>query len=155
MTSLKITITSVTNIAVIIGLLLVGYEIHQANTALEREFELLVAESLSRGTEEYHEFTSPIVGNRELAELWISGIAGEELDEVDEIRFRMLAAELIQLRRGMFDRWSLVLKTDVDWVFKYVKADIERVGLKKEYEQFVHDHPNIAFSKGVRKLLQE
>ena len=78
----------VANLAILVGIVLLVLEIQQNTRATN-------ISSLDSTLSQYNHFRENIIRDREVAELWENGLAEEELDGPDSIRFNMLVNELM------------------------------------------------------------
>lgn len=84
-------------VAVIATLIFLALQVRHGSRMIDQQNALAESDSVTRSVDLIDQWRMTIVSNRELAELWSKGLAQEELDEVDTLRFR----ELMMLRCGI------------------------------------------------------
>ena len=116
----------ITNVGVITGLILIAYEIHQNNIALEREARISYVETVDgiRGAWQNWEYT--IIENREVADIWMRGNAGEQLDRLEEFRFELLAKENYRLIEQNYRQYTMIDGEPADWAVRQLAGTVRR-----------------------------
>ncbi len=116
----------ITNIGVITGLILIAYEIHQNNIALEREARISYVETVDgiRGAWQNWEYT--IIENREVADIWMRGNAGEPLDRLEAFRFNQLARENYRLIEQNYRQYTMIDGEPADWTIRQLAGTVRR-----------------------------
>ena len=94
-----------TNVGVIIGLLLVAFQIEQTNESLNLERSQWQTEFRADRHQLLTATTSMIAADKELTTLWQKGLLGEGLDEDDTFRFQMIADQY------MWGVWNVFMNT--------------------------------------------
>jgi hypothetical protein len=114
-----------TNIGVIVGLVFVAYEIHQNSLSLETEARISRIEVYDATREAWQSWHLAIVENRDVADLWLRGKAGEPLDPVDAHRFELLARQLFMLIAQNYRQFSTMTEEPADWAIQQL-AEVAR-----------------------------
>ncbi len=116
----------ITNIGVITGLILIAYEIHQNNIALEQEARISRIEVVDgiRGAWQNWEYV--IIENRDVADIWMRGNAGEPLDPLEEFRFDLLAREMYRLISQNYRQYSTIDGEPADGVVQQLIEATQR-----------------------------
>lgn len=84
-------------VAVVISLLYVGFQVQQNNQALWRqENDVTMAQ--------WQIIRQGVIADREVAQLWVTGLKGERLSEADAVRFEMLMSEFTWATFHIWDR---------------------------------------------------
>jgi hypothetical protein len=146
----------ITNIGVIGGLVLVAYEIRQNSVALEQQqriSEVEVTDGL-RGAWQNWEYA--IIENADVADIWMRGNAGEELDPLDEFRYAQLTREMFRLTAQNYVQYSTISGASADWVInQLIQAAREtprRQAIFKEQIEYVKDIGNSNFQSFVDRI---
>lgn len=108
-----------TNIAVLVGVILLIFELRQNHEILELDHKLAVLEASHLDVARFTAWRQEIISDHEVADLFIRGSAGEELESVDHFRFVALCNDLFWAGALMHER-STALQRDV-----YEQATIE------------------------------
>ena len=114
-----------TNIGVIVGLVFVAYEIHQNSLSLETETRVSRIEVYDATREAWQSWHLAIIENRDVADLWLRGNAGEALDPVDAHRYELLARQLFMLIAQNYRQFSTMTEESADWAILQL-ADVVR-----------------------------
>ena len=77
----------IANFGVVAGIIFLGIEVRQNQELLERDYALARLDSASLDLSRHAANRSFRIQSREVAQLWLDGIAGNELDPVDQSRF--------------------------------------------------------------------
>lgn len=92
-------------IGVVITLLYLALQIRQNNRLLKAETAAAHTRSIEGTTEELGNWIGGIVENREVAEVWMKGLANlDELDDVGKLRFDYLGSRLLQAYQSIYRR---------------------------------------------------
>lgn len=105
-----------TNAGVIAGLVLVAYEIHQNNIALERDSRLSQIEVLDGVRAAWQNWEYAIIENEDVADIWMRGNSGEPLDALAEFRFQQLGREMFRLISQNYRQYTTISGEPADWV---------------------------------------
>ena len=107
-------------IAVVVTLIYVAAQVKHGKAALdantqsmEREYQLKAEEALKEISESVAQSARPKIQDAELAQLWLDGMSGEELSEVDEFRFGSMMHEDIWQAATMHGRMLALGKPDL------------------------------------------
>ena len=85
----------IANFGVVAGIIFLAIEVRQNQELLERDYELARLDSMSLDLSRHAEHRSFRVQSREVAQLWLDGLAGNELDPVDQSRFMALCVDFV------------------------------------------------------------
>lgn len=122
-----------TNVGIIVGLVLVGYEIQQNSIEIERELRASNVEVITGLREGWQNWNLAIVENEEVAELWLRGNTGDSLNEIDALRYRRLAIEMFELTAQNYTHWTINDGASADWaVHQLTKFASQGPGLRDE-----------------------
>ena len=105
----------ITNIGLIAGLVLVAYQIHQNNIALEREARISEVEVQDGIRAAWQNWEYAIIENRDISDIWMRGNAGEPLDPLEEFRYKQVAKEMYRLSSQNYQQYSTIDGAPADW----------------------------------------
>lgn len=107
------------NFGVVAGIVFLAIEIRQNQTSLdrnselmEREYQLQVADGLKAIADASDDFRIMTANSEELTRIWLDGIAGKDLSEIEEHRFRMMCGMGIWNSAALYRR-STILEQEV------------------------------------------
>lgn len=113
-----------------------------ANTEIiEREYELKAQEALKVISESVAQASRPRIQDAELAQIWLDGLRGKELSEIDEFRFSSMMHESIWQGATMYGRLLALGRSDLAASEERVTATQinENPGYKKYWDRNRHD----------------
>ncbi len=139
----------ITNIGLIAGLALVAYEIHQNNLALERDARVAQIEMTEGMRAAWQNWEYAIIENRDVAEIWMKGNAGEPLDRLEEFRFNQIARENFRLISQNYRQFSTIRGEPADNVVQQLIDAAERSPRLKEV--FINELAEGGFSQNSFK----
>ena len=144
----------ITNVGIIVGLALVGYEIHQNSIELERESRTSEIETLTGMREAWQNWGLTIIENEDVADIWVRGNAAEALDRVEDERYQRLADEMFRLIGQNYSQYTTFTGEPADWaVAQLARAAKESPGLKSAFmRQMNQQITNSDFRNRVREL---
>ena len=126
----------VTNIGVIVGLILVAFEIRQNNIALEQEARVAEVEVYDGIRGAWQNWEYAIIENSEVADIWMRGNAGEPLDRLEEFRYKQLAREMYRLIAQNYRQYSTLLGEPADQYIQQLVATVAgRPRLKEVFNE--------------------
>jgi hypothetical protein len=136
-----------TNVGVIIGLLLVAFQIEQTNQSLELERSQWTTEFR---TDRHEMLTAPvrmIAADEQLTDLWRKGLLRDDLTEEEAFRFRMIADQY------MWGVWNVFMNT-MDWepdgragsVYLLAEMRQQYPGLKNYSDEWIARYENSLFA---------
>ena len=96
----------VSNVGILIGLILVAYELRQNDEALRQEVSANRTDAAEFGNSGFREIYALIISDPEVANVWLKGNQGFELTPVDAERYRLLAFAWIRQAQGTHNAWS-------------------------------------------------
>ena len=114
-TSLNDRLGIITNIGVIIGLVLVAYQVSQTNQAMVLDHKTQSIETSAIGREGWQVFSTSIIDSKEVADIWLRGGQGKDITEDEAERFRWLAGDLFFLGDQQYKQATLVDGVPADW----------------------------------------
>jgi hypothetical protein len=134
--------------AVVISLAYVGFQLRQNTVQLARgEANAALGQNSA--------FRLAIANNREVAHLWIQGLAGAPLEPHDRLRFDMLLSENLWISFHLWDRSRLGLGSEGQWSRGVVRGLVERLstaGGSKWWARFKDRYPPAYVSEIDREL---
>ncbi len=140
-------LTFITNLGVIVGLVLVAFEIRQTNTALERDNDAFYVDVYDKNRQGWREFNGRIIESAEVADIYIRGNRGETLDEVEQQRYSSLIWDWYHLYAQSYQQWSAFSdqRRDFDWsIHTVVKiVETERPGAKPIVKRILSESDDV------------
>jgi hypothetical protein len=94
-------------IAVVATLVFVGIQVRQSRIVMAENNSYARLESLDESRRSFSGWRCMLAANPELASLWRVGLAGEELDVDQRLRFRQLQSEYQYLFATAYDRFMV------------------------------------------------
>jgi hypothetical protein len=88
------TVTFLANLGVMAGIVFLAVEIRQNQVSLDEANAISRATALHEAISEFSEFRSLSIESEEISELWLKGIAGEELTSTEALRFDGMCQDL-------------------------------------------------------------
>ena len=137
----------ITNIGVIAGLILVAYEIRQNNVALDRDARNFQVEVLDGLRDGWQNWEYAIIENRDVADIWMRGNAGQELDPLETFRYEQLGREMFRLISQNYRQYSTLSGEPADWVVDQLLNTIE--GNPRLKEVFVKQIKRESFTQNT------
>ena len=142
-----------TNVGVIIGLLLVAFQIEQTNESLELQRSQWQTEFRADRHEILTATTSMIAADKELTTLWRKGLLQQGLNEDETFRFRMIADQ------HMWAVWNVYMNT-LDWepdgkagsVYLLAELRQQYPGFKKFSNKWNAKYGNTLFTETLAKI---
>lgn len=143
----------VTNIGVIAGLVLVAYKVKQNNVALERQARASEVEMVDGIRAAWQNWEYAIIENREVADIWIRGNAGEDLDPIEAVRYERLASEMFRLISQNFRQYSTNAGEPADWAIEQlVDTIIDYPGIREVFIRQIETGRDNPFRRRIREL---
>jgi hypothetical protein len=143
----------ITNIGVVAGLALVAFQIHQNNLALERDARVAQVEMVDGIRAAWQTWEYSIIENRDVAEIWMKGKAGEPLDRLEEFRFNQLAREMFRLISQNYRQYSTMRGESADeFVQQLVDTAEGSPRLKESFIYQLERGDNGVFSQNSLRL---
>ena len=141
-----------TNVGVIVGLLLVAFQIEQTNESLELQRSQWQTEFRADRHEILTATTSMIAADKELTTLWQKGLLQQGLNEDETFRFRLIADQY------MWGVWNVFMNT-LDWepggkagsVYLLAEKRQQYPGLKKFSDEWIARYGNDLFTETLAK----
>jgi len=123
-----------TNIGVMAGLVLVAYEIHQNNIALDRQERISQIEVVDGIRAAWQNWEYAIIENEDVADIWMRGNTGQPLDELEEYRYEQLAREMFRLISQNYRQYTTIEGEPADRVVQQLVNTVQsRPRLKKVF----------------------
>jgi hypothetical protein len=108
------TVNTLANIGVIAGIVFLAIEIRQ-NQALLDEGNRIDQRALEISSlERFSDFRSQLAEDEQLAEIWLKGVADNDLNDVESLRFQQLCQNLFWTNGVMAKHFSESGMTDVE-----------------------------------------
>ena len=98
----------ITNFGLIAGLVLVAYEINQNNITLEREARISQVEVTDGIRAAWQNWEYVIIENRDVADIWMRGNAGDHLEPLETFRYEQLAKAMFRLFAQTYLQYSTI-----------------------------------------------
>lgn len=129
-----------TNLGVIAGLVLVAYQINQANEALRQESIGQQMETYRAGGELMGDFWMRIAENQQAASIWYEGNRGDDLEEGAAVQYRLLAEEYFNRSAAMYAMFEALGKGRGGWALAHVIQDVEQhPGLRRALDSILEE----------------
>ena len=145
-----------TNVGVLVGLVLVAYEVNQANKSLDIANRQWGTEYRMDRNEMLSSFLINIASDENLSSIWRRGNADEELDFEERHRYEMLVREWAT-KQFIHEQMQLDFDPTDEGSGRYVLAQyyIDHPGFKKTAAAIFKNNRNSRFSKSVREAEAE
>lgn len=125
-------LTPLTNVAVLIGLILIIVELQQNQQSMELDRKLAMLDSTHMDISNLRDFRSKVIADPVLADLYIRGSNGEELTEVEKLRFVYMCQDLYWSAVLMHDRaFKLGMYEYSDATVAWIGRTLRRKGMKE------------------------
>lgn len=123
-----------TNFGVILGLVMVAYQIEQTNDALERETREWDAQLSFSYNEMWHNWGSLVVDN---AAIWERGLRNAELDRAESMVFGVIGEQWVWAYAQTYSA-QMARGEDTDWLFRTVSIQLrESPGLIAAFDHWI------------------
>jgi len=133
-------------IAVVVTLLYVGRQIHQANTQSQASARYSFIEA-------YGHMNTTITGSKEVASVFRRGLKGLDLDEDEGLQFFALIGQFLNTWSALFDLHKEGLLPDNQWTM--VRLDIITMLSEKGGREFWERHGQFGVHESFRKAVNE
>ena len=140
-------LTLAANVGVVIGLILVAYEVRQTNVALDRDYDIFWTDVNGRLREGWREFNGRIINSEEVANIWLRGNAGEELSAIEAERYRYLANDIVFLYQQQFEQWQRLDRDTGQMVDRVERSMTGRPGLRNHLRNMLRENPESDFAR--------
>lgn len=125
-----------TNLAVLVGLLLIVVELRQNEESIELDRRLALIDSTHNDFSSFGDLRQLVIADPSIAELYIRGGNGEQLSDVDGLRFWYLCLEVHWSAVLMYDRAMQLERRDyADATVSYIHSTLRREGMKSCWER--------------------
>ncbi len=142
----------ITNVGLIVGLLLVAYEVNQTNLSMERDYDAWMTSTQFDAQQLFIDWGASI-SDRETAELWWNGINDQELDPIDEDRFYRLTKSYFWMYRTMSFAWNQIDGGGEGLALVLARQLHEQPGLRSRFMKW-HGQEGGEFSGWVLESLE-
>ena len=138
MTKIERWLTILTNLGVMVGLVLVAYQIDQTNTAMQQEDMGMQLAAFAASPDIMGDFRMRVIENEELWNLWIRGNAGESLTDSERARYELLVEDYLMRWSQLFGIFDSFSSGRGGFVVANVIQDLQNnPGLLEAYSQVV------------------
>jgi hypothetical protein len=117
-------ITLLANVAVFASIMFLAIEIRQNQTAIEESNRLSVLEARTLEIEQFNQWRGYLIENPDLAKIWDTGMKGEPLDSVEELRFMSLCNNIVWISAGSFERSRALGRPDAAAATTSIRAEM-------------------------------
>jgi len=104
-------LTLAANFGVLIGIFVLIFELRQNQAMLEQEQEMNLLTARIADIQQHQEFRWMLVQDTELLQLWMDGVDGKELTDVQDMRFLLTCISALWAAAATFER-SIALGRD-------------------------------------------
>jgi hypothetical protein len=137
-----------TNLGIVVGLVFVGYEIHQNSLSIDRQLrdsQIAVSDGV-RGA--WQNWGLTIISDESVADIWVRGNASDELTTVEAERYKMLAEEMYRLTEQNFNQYSRGYGEPADWAIDQLGREVEgKPGLRAQFRDYASSHDSDFLSR--------
>jgi len=102
------TISIVANVGVILGIVFLAVEVSQNQTSLEEANKINRASATSTSLNYFNDYRTLLAQDEQLAQIYISGSSGEELSNIDRLRFESLCQNYLWTYVTMHEHYLAV-----------------------------------------------
>lgn len=132
-------LTPATNLAVLAGILLILFELKQNQEALDLDQTLALLDSQQTDFAAFSEQRNLVIQDPAFAKLWLDGVSGEKLSELDAFRFRQACQNWMWTSVLMHDRSTrLGRKGYPEATLEFLRSAIKRPGLNDCWQSTKH-----------------
>lgn len=126
-------LTLIANFGVIAGILFLAVEVRQNQESINEANMISRLSASSATLEAYDGFRAMLIQDKEIAQIWDSGLKGESLDPIDALRFRRLCQSSIWNSVVAYERYLAIGREDsAIATAEGVKSRIEtRIGFRE------------------------
>ena len=94
--------------AVVATLVFVGIQVRQSSRAMEESNRLQIVTTHDESLRQFSQFRRLIAADSDVARIWVMGRNGDDLNEIDSLRFFALAREYHNIMRNTYTRHKTV-----------------------------------------------
>jgi len=127
-------LTLAANLGVVVGIFALVFELRQNQSMLEQEHRMNLVTARIADIQLYQDFRWTLVQDKELMQLWIDGLDGKELTEIQDMRFLFTCISALWADASTFERSVALGRTDTsaETITKEVRRNIsEMPGYKR------------------------
>ena len=125
-------LTLVANIGVLAGIIFLAIEVGQNQSSLDETNAINRADTAFKATEYFNVTRSMLAQDEQLARIWIEGSAGNELTQVDQLRFLSLCETNLWTFQSLYLRYvSLGQNIEADGIIADIHETIQSPGIRK------------------------
>ena len=107
-------LTLLANFGVIAGIIFLAVEVRQNQITLEEANQFNFLQMRATSLETFNDFRALVVQDEDVSRLWFDGLAGVELSESDERRFRYLCTSRVWLAVTQFERGAILGEATIE-----------------------------------------
>jgi hypothetical protein len=150
-------LTLAANFGVVVGIFVLVFELQQNQAMLEQEHKMNLLTARVADIQQYQEFRWMLVQDKELMQLWMDGLDGKELTEVQDMRFLFTCISALWADASTFERSIALGRNDTTAVTiaNDLRRNIEELpGYKRCWdatEQAIVDYGFGEFVDAVKK----
>lgn len=146
-------LTLATNVAVLVGLLLILIELKQNQEGLALDRTIALLDSQQADFSSFSDLRNLAIQDPEFAQLWLDGASGKELSTVDAYRFRQACQNWLWTAVLMHERASrLDHQGHPEATVAFVRSAIERPGLNNCWQSTKGLYSLWGFDNFVQKV---
>lgn len=97
-------LTLVANFGVVIGIFVLVFELRQNQAILDQNQQMNLLTARIADIQQYHEFRRMLIQDEEIMQLWLDGLHGEELTDVQDMRFLLTCISALWADASMYER---------------------------------------------------
>ena len=147
----------ITNIGLIAGLVLVAYEIQQNNITLEREARISQIEVTDGLRDAWQNWEFAIIENRDVADIWMRGNAGDHLEPLETYRYEQMAKAMFRLYAQTYIQISTISGESHDQSVELLIGSLDgrsrlRTVFIHQLDQMTPSSDNYAFKARIDEL---
>ena len=143
----------ITNVGIIAGLALVGYEIHQNSITIDRDYRAWRTAVFQQQQQTWVEWNSTI-SDSDSARVWFKGTVGDTLEPFEQEQFFRLSSGYFWVYYNMFASRETIEPGSASYAARNLAAELkDRPGLRKEFENWRSLYGERSFSALVDKYL--
>lgn len=144
-----------TNIAVVLGIILVAYELNQNEASLRAETASANVAIGEAGTALMQNLWLGIAADEELTDIWIAGNSRTLADATDQTRYDLLANSYIRNLLLIYSNWERMLgEGGGSFLFPVMRRDLgDNPGLRDAARRFLEVQPGGSFSEELRNIV--
>ncbi len=142
------------NVGVIAGIAFLAIEVGQNQASLEEANRINRAATLSTAVEHFSVFRTSLAEDEQLAQIWLSGSSGQELNAVDAQRYYLMCQTILWTYVMMHEQYlSLGQDSHVQGPITSMRRDLQSPGIRECWDNKVkHDVRNWGYDSFLRAM---